>query len=146
MYTFWYFLKAFAVVSFACVFFQSSTRDSCPNSPRLLRGKVDDNPSNQDPEKCSTNLVSASQDGKLLIWNGKFHWMYVLNPQWHIHHTNINNDKNLAGLTANKLQAIALRSAWVMTCSFEPESGHHVACGGLDNVCSIYRTGSVRWT
>jgi len=79
-------------------------------------GRVDDSPSNQDPEKKSTNLVSASQDGKLLIWNG---------------------------LTANKLQAIALRSAWVMTCAFEPESGHYVACGGLDNVCSIYRTGSV---
>jgi len=78
-------------------------------------GKIDDTPANQDPEKLSTNLVSASQDGKLLIWNG---------------------------LTANKLQAIALRSAWVMTCSFEPEAGHHVACGGLDNVCSIYRTGS----
>lgn len=77
-------------------------------------GVTDDSPDNPDPEKKSTNLVSASQDGKLLVWNG---------------------------LTANKLQAIQLRSAWVMTCAFEPERGGHVACGGLDNVCSIYRTG-----
>lgn len=74
------------------------------------------NPNNEDPEKNSTNLVSASQDGKLLIWNG---------------------------LTANKLQAIALRSAWVMTCAFEPEGGRHVACGGLDNVCSIYTLNNI---
>jgi guanine nucleotide-binding protein G(I)/G(S)/G(T) subunit beta-1 len=55
-------------------------------------------------------LVSASQDGKLIIWNAF---------------------SNL------KTCAIPLRSSWVMTCAYS-ESGHFVACGGLDNVCSVY--------
>eukprot|EP00455_Lapot_gusevi_P038896 TRINITY_DN4358_c0_g2_i1.p1 TRINITY_DN4358_c0_g2~~TRINITY_DN4358_c0_g2_i1.p1 ORF type:complete len:348 (-),score=119.17 TRINITY_DN4358_c0_g2_i1:249-1292(-) len=57
------------------------------------------------------HLVSASQDGKLIIWNG---------------------------LTTNKTHAIPLRSSWVMTCAYS-SSGEFVACGGLDNLCSIYR-------
>ena len=56
------------------------------------------------------HLVSASQDGKLIVWNA---------------------------MTQNKVQAIPLRSSWVMTCAFSPD-GNHVACGGLDNICSIY--------
>lgn len=56
------------------------------------------------------NLVSASQDGKLIVWNA---------------------------VTTNKVHAIPLRSSWVMTCAFSP-SGDKVACGGLDNICSIY--------
>jgi guanine nucleotide-binding protein G(I)/G(S)/G(T) subunit beta-1 len=56
------------------------------------------------------NLVSASQDGKLLVWDG---------------------------LTTCKVHAIPLRSSWVMTCAYAP-SGGFVACGGLDNICSIY--------
>jgi len=56
-------------------------------------------------------LVSASQDGKLIIWNGN---------------------------TTNKIQAIPLRSSWVMTCAFEQTQNKMVACGGLDNMCSIY--------
>jgi len=60
----------------------------------------------------STHLVSASQDGKLIVWNAAM---------------NI------------KTQAIPLRSSWVMTCAFEPVKGNLVACGGLDNLCSIYQ-------
>jgi len=57
-------------------------------------------------------LVSASQDGKLIVWNA---------------------------LTMNKVHAIPLRSSWVMTCAYSPEpGGKYVACGGLDNICSIY--------
>jgi guanine nucleotide-binding protein G(I)/G(S)/G(T) subunit beta-1 len=59
----------------------------------------------------SKHLVSASQDGKLIIWNG---------------------------FTTNKTHAIPLRSSWVMTCAYAP-SGGFVACGGLDNLCSIYK-------
>lgn len=62
----------------------------------------------------SNRLVSASQDGKLIIWNG---------------------------FTTNKVQAIPLRSSWVMTCAFEGKDGNQVACGGLDNLCSIYELG-----
>jgi len=58
----------------------------------------------------TSQLVSASQDGKLLVWDG---------------------------LTTNKIHAIPLRSSWVMTCAFAP-SGMYVACGGLDNICSIF--------
>lgn len=59
----------------------------------------------------SRHLVSASQDGKLIIWNA---------------------------FTVNKVHAIPLRSSWVMTCAYSP-SGNLVACGGLDNLCSVYR-------
>mmetsp|Transcript_24886 Transcript_24886/g.44965 ORF Transcript_24886/g.44965 Transcript_24886/m.44965 type:complete len:346 (-) Transcript_24886:289-1326(-) len=59
----------------------------------------------------SQTLVSASQDGKLIVWNA---------------------------YTTNKVQAIPLRSSWVMTCAFEQTKGNLIACGGLDNVCSIY--------
>ncbi|KAE8589767.1 hypothetical protein XENTR_v10017731 [Xenopus tropicalis] len=65
-------------------------------------------------------LVSASQDGKLIVWDT---------------------------YTTNKVHAIPLRSSWVMTCAYAP-SGNFVACGGLDNMCSIYnlktREGNVR--
>jgi len=68
----------------------------------------------------SRNLVSASQDGKLIVWDS---------------------------YSTNKVHAIPLRSSWVMTCAYAP-SGAFVACGGLDNVCSIYslrpREGNVR--
>ncbi|KAE8260482.1 hypothetical protein A4X13_0g292 [Tilletia indica] len=56
------------------------------------------------------HLVSASQDGKLIVWDA---------------------------YTTNKVHAIPLRSSWVMTCAYAP-SGNWVACGGLDNICSIY--------
>jgi len=59
----------------------------------------------------SRHLVSASQDGKLIIWNG---------------------------FTTNKVHAIPLRSSWVMTCAYSP-TGALVACGGLDNLCSVYK-------
>lgn len=60
-------------------------------------------------------LVSASQDGNLLIWDA---------------------------YSENKRQSIALRSSWVMACTFEQLESQLVACGGLDNNCSIYRVGS----
>jgi guanine nucleotide-binding protein G(I)/G(S)/G(T) subunit beta-1 len=55
-------------------------------------------------------FVSASQDGKLIIWNA---------------------------VTANKINAISLKSSWVMSCAFSP-SGKFVASGGLDNMCTVY--------
>jgi guanine nucleotide-binding protein G(I)/G(S)/G(T) subunit beta-1 len=59
----------------------------------------------------SLHLVSASQDGKLIIWNG---------------------------FTTNKVNAIPLRSSWVMTCAYSPTK-QFVASGGLDNLCSVYK-------
>ncbi|KAH9426336.1 Guanine nucleotide-binding protein [Dermatophagoides pteronyssinus] len=58
----------------------------------------------------SRHLVSASQDGKLIVWDG---------------------------YTGNKVHAIPLKSSWVMCCAYSP-SGSFVACGGLDNLCTIY--------
>jgi guanine nucleotide-binding protein G(I)/G(S)/G(T) subunit beta-1 len=62
------------------------------------------------------HLVSASQDGKLIVWDA---------------------------YTTNKLHAIPLRSSWVMTCAYSP-SGNFVASGGLDNICSIYNISNSR--
>jgi len=64
----------------------------------------------------SRHLVSASQDGKLIIWNA---------------------------FTGNKVHAVPLRSSFVMTCAFSP-SGQLVACGGLDNICSVYKLPQTR--
>lgn len=55
-------------------------------------------------------LVSASQDGNLMIWDG---------------------------VRGGKRALIPLRSSWVMTCAYSP-SGNYVACGGLDNLCTVY--------
>ncbi|OVA18693.1 G-protein [Macleaya cordata] len=59
-------------------------------------------------------IVSASQDGRLIVWNA---------------------------LTSQKTHAIKLPCAWVMTCAFSP-SGQSVACGGLDNLCSTFNLNS----
>lgn len=59
-------------------------------------------------------IVSASQDGRLIVWNA---------------------------LTSQKTHAIKLPCAWVMTCAFST-SGQYVACGGLDSVCSIFHLNS----
>lgn len=56
------------------------------------------------------HLVSASQDGKLLVWDA---------------------------FSTNKIHAIPLKSSWVMTCAYAP-SGNFVASGGLDNTCSVF--------
>jgi len=61
-------------------------------------------------QQDNVHLVSASQDGKLLVWDA---------------------------MTTNKTHAIHLRSNWVMACDYSPESGW-VASGGLDNICSIF--------
>lgn len=61
---------------------------------------------------AAEEIVSASQDGKLIIWNAN---------------------------TTYKKQAIPLRSSWVMTCAFEETTNNYVACGGLDNLCSVYK-------
>jgi len=55
-------------------------------------------------------LASASQDGKLLVWNA---------------------------VTCLKMNAISLPSNWVMTCGYAG-SGDFVASGGLDNTCSVW--------
>ncbi|GEQ72400.1 hypothetical protein JCM33374_g6087 [Metschnikowia sp. JCM 33374] len=59
----------------------------------------------------SVKLVSACQDGFMIIWDA------------------------VSGL---KLQAIPLDSPWVLSCAFAP-SGRFVASAGLDNRCTIYK-------
>jgi len=59
----------------------------------------------------SVHLLSASQDGKLIVWDA---------------------------VTTRKERSIPLRSSWVMTCAFDQADSQLVACGGLDNICSIY--------
>lgn len=59
-------------------------------------------------------LVSVSQDGRLLVWNA---------------------------LTTLKLHAFQISCSWTMTCAFA-QSGNFVACGGLDNTCSVYSLSS----
>lgn len=56
-------------------------------------------------QQDNVHLVSASQDGKLLVWDA---------------------------LTTNKTHAVHLKSNWVMACDYSPESGW-VASGALLN-------------
>jgi len=56
------------------------------------------------------HCVTGSLDGKLIIWDS-----------W----------------TGNKVQVIPLRSAWVMSVAYAP-SGNFIACGGMDNMCTVY--------
>ncbi len=63
----------------------------------------------------STWIVSASQDGRPIVWNA---------------------------VSSQKSHAIRLACAWVMTTSFSP-ARTAVACGGLDNVCSIFHLSSL---
>ena len=72
----------------------------------------------------SQAIVTASQDGKLIIWSSQ---------------------------SGNKQLAITLNSAWVMTCAFSP-TYEFIASGGLDNTVSIFKTsnqnaaqGMVHW-
>jgi len=58
-----------------------------------------------------THLVSASQDGKIILWNSR---------------------------TTNKRLAISLHTGWVMALDYAP-SGNYIANGGLDNVCSVFK-------
>lgn len=58
----------------------------------------------------SRHCVTGSLDGKLIIWDT---------------------------YTGNKVQVIPLRSSWVMSVAFSP-SGNFVACGGMDNMCTVY--------
>lgn len=60
----------------------------------------------------SRHLVTAGQDGNLLIWNA---------------------------VTSNKVQAITLKSSYVMSVGYEQTKGEMVACGGLDNLCTVYK-------
>lgn len=59
----------------------------------------------------SKTLVSASQDGNLLIWNA---------------------------ITANKIEALPLKSSYVMSVGIEQTKGDLIGCGGLDNLCTVY--------
>lgn len=58
----------------------------------------------------SQQLLSAGQDGNLLVWDV---------------------------LSKNKLFAIGLKTPWVIACAFGPGQ-ELVASGGLDDVCSVY--------
>ncbi|XP_015790193.1 guanine nucleotide-binding protein subunit beta-2 [Tetranychus urticae] len=58
----------------------------------------------------SRHLVSAALESKLIIWDT---------------------------ITGNKVKIISLRSSWTMTCAYS-STGNMVACGGMDNMCSLY--------
>jgi len=62
-------------------------------------------------EQTPERLASASQDGSVIVWNS---------------------------LTSSKLRMIRLASQWVMSVAYSPSS-NLIACGGLDNVISVFK-------
>ncbi|KAA0201095.1 Guanine nucleotide binding protein subunit [Fasciolopsis buskii] len=56
------------------------------------------------------HIVSSSQDGKILVWDG---------------------------FTSTKEHSVSMPTTWVMSCAYSP-SGGFVACGGLDNKCTVF--------
>ncbi|VDM94949.1 unnamed protein product [Thelazia callipaeda] len=104
----------------------------------------------------SRNLVSASQDGKLIVWDSYTtnkvspEKMVIIEFSSEILAAIVYQNSFVtyfSKYTRTQVHAIPLRSSWVMTCAYAP-SGSYVACGGLDNICSIYslktREGNVR--
>lgn len=65
------------------------------------------------------NIVSASQGGQLIVWNAN---------------------------STNKVQAVELKTSWVMSCAIEQKKSNLMACGGLDNVCSVYHVDRTSFT
>ncbi|XP_076012410.1 guanine nucleotide-binding protein subunit beta-5b-like [Genypterus blacodes] len=60
--------------------------------------------------KDKRRLVSSAQDGKVIVWDA---------------------------FTLNKEHGLSLPCTWVMACAYAP-SGCAVACGGLDNKCTVF--------
>jgi len=60
----------------------------------------------------AVKLISAGQDGKVIMWNG---------------------------LTSTKYKLLTLENSWVMACAYAP-GGRFIASGGLDDRCTIYST------
>lgn len=86
----------------------------CRRTLRGHLGKIYALQASTDPAS-STSVISASQDGRMIIWDGT---------------------------TGNKTHAIPLRSSWVMSCALSPGL-ELAASGGLDNVCTLYRIAEV---
>lgn len=63
-------------------------------------------------------ILSAGQDGKLIVWDG---------------------------YTANKVRMIPLKTAWVLGCAMSP-SMHQVVSGGLDNLITVFSLNSPEGT
>jgi len=57
-------------------------------------------------------VVSASQDGNVLLWNAQ---------------------------SGHKMASIQLKSAYVMAVGMEQTKQQLIACGGLDNLCTVYK-------
>ena len=92
----------------------------------------------------SQHLVSASQDGKLLVWDAytsaKVRRASLLRARVMLERgLRLKHPALLFTFLpiTPQCHAIPLRSSWVMTCAYAP-SGNFVACGGLDNICSVY--------
>ncbi|KAH7437577.1 hypothetical protein KP509_05G079300 [Ceratopteris richardii] len=94
-----------------CRSIQSFSQDfSCCRTLQGHTGKI----YSMDWDQNKDHIVSASQDGCLIVWNA---------------------------FTQEKIHVIKLACPWMMTCAYSP-SGYAVACGGLDNVCSVYTLSS----
>ncbi|XP_061372704.1 guanine nucleotide-binding protein subunit beta-2 isoform X1 [Gastrolobium bilobum] len=96
-----------------CLFQPNSGRVDSGNG-KLYTNMFDAQVYSLDWTSEKNRIVSASQDGRLIVWNA---------------------------LTSQKTHAIKLPCAWVMTCAFSP-TGQSVACGGLDSICSIFNLNS----
>lgn len=101
---------------------KDSTLEQCGTNIGSIRGgcdlKVYRNLKGHENKICkfvwnsnSTSILSCSQDGYMIIWDA---------------------------VTGFKKNLIALDNPWVLTCGFSPDD-KLIACGGLDNCCTIYR-------
>ncbi len=85
----------------------------------------------------SIHLVSASQDGKLIVWNGVTTNKVQLPSPLCVCAALVDSLTIILprlAVSPGQMQSIPLRSHWVMTCAFEDKENEMVACGGLDNL------------
>ena len=87
----------------------------------------------------SVHLLSCSQDGKMIIWNAltnhKMQGACIVNV-WQLP----SSMSRGRPMPSSAPAVISLKSSWVMTCAYEQTSNALVACGGLDNTCTLYNT------
>lgn len=77
---------------------------------RLLKGHTS-KVLNMDWSQDKRKIVSSSQDGKVIVWDA---------------------------FSSVKEHLVSLPTTWVNSCAYAP-TGSLIACGGLDNKCSVFR-------
>ncbi|MBN3277450.1 GNB5 protein, partial [Polyodon spathula] len=88
----------------------NETLSSLKNESETLKCKLEEERAKLHDVEPFLSVFFFQQDGKVIVWDA---------------------------FTTNKEHAVTMPCTWVMACAYAP-SGCAIACGGLDNKCSVY--------